>query len=122
MKNVYHGSFSCWEDVVNEFTGATYNGDAQKEVRKAGLYKEPKVLYANYDTQPYEGSACVIWKKGKKYYLLYGSHCSCYGLENTGWDPEEFANGKIFLDFLNKTRYIDGLEDKEKQEIIKRIR
>lgn len=66
----YKGNFDSWESVVRNFKGSFLKKDLPTEV-----------LYANYDTPPYEGEALVIWRKGRKYYLLHGSHCSCYGQE-----------------------------------------
>lgn len=52
------------------------------------VLKYCKVLFADYSYGDYEGSARVIYKKYGKLYEVYGSHCSCYGLEGQ-WEPEE---------------------------------
>jgi hypothetical protein len=46
------------------------------------------VIYADYDNEGYEGSACVIFANAGKLWFAAGSHCSCFGLENS-WEPEE---------------------------------
>jgi hypothetical protein len=46
-----------------------------------------EILYANYSSGCYEGSALVVLKKEGKLYEVNGSHCSCFGLENQ-WEPE----------------------------------
>ena len=49
-----------------------------------------QICYAEYDYRNYEGYAMVIFfdKEQNKYFEVYGSHCSCFGLENQ-WNPEE---------------------------------
>lgn len=84
MKSLYNDSFSSWSDVIEAF--------AIKD-------KEPKWVYAWYDSSGYDGWAKVYYKLGKKYYIVDGSHCSCYGLEGQ-WDPVEYENKKLFLDCL----------------------
>lgn len=47
-----------------------------------------QVVFAAYDTPPYEGYATVLLLTNGKLYEVAGSHCSCYGLEGQ-WSPEE---------------------------------
>lgn len=47
-----------------------------------------KLLIASYTYEDYSGSAWVLFSKDGKLYEVYGSHCSCYGLEDQ-WTPEE---------------------------------
>ena len=72
---VYDGRFGSWADVQREF--------------QMDMPEPDDVIYAEYDTPYYEGYANVIYRNGDRYYWAYGSHCSCYGLENQ-WDPEEY--------------------------------
>jgi hypothetical protein len=106
--NVYNGNFSCWEDVVKEFCGCRYNEELFEQSIKT-IGKPTEVIYAIYDIDGYDGTAFVLWRKGRKYYLLRGAHCSCYGLEEAGWDPEEFKSKKEVLAYLNKVNYIFGV-------------
>jgi hypothetical protein len=73
---IYVDLFSSREDVFNQFA----KGD------------EPdiQILYANYNYEDYSGYAVVLYyrKSTKKYYETYGSHCSCYGLEDQ-WERDE---------------------------------
>lgn len=73
---VYLDCFSSRSDVFCEFAKAD---DADIEI-----------LYANYEQPSYEGYATVVYyrKSTGKYYEAYGSHCSCYGLENQ-WEGDE---------------------------------
>ena len=82
-KNVYDG-FEDWKDVQVQFNMTE---------------PEPKtVLFAAYDIDGYEGTATVLYKKGRKYYWVEGSHCSCYGLEDQ-WNPQEYTK-KEFLEII----------------------
>lgn len=47
-----------------------------------------ELLFADYNIDGYEGSAFVLYRLDGKLYEVYGSHCSCYGLEDQ-WEPEE---------------------------------
>lgn len=86
MMEVYRGSFDSWADVQREF---------QMDV------PEPDdVIYAEYDTPCYDGYANVIYRNGDRYYWAYGSHCSCYGLEEQ-WDPEEY-DGRSLIEVLRR--------------------
>lgn len=99
---IYEGEFSKWSDVVDEFHGQKY----WEEDQKAKVPEPTRVIYAGYDLDGYDGGAFVLWKQGRKYYTLQGSHCSCYGLEETGWDPEEFKNKAAIKAYLEKTSSI----------------
>lgn len=81
MYNIYDGDFSHWADVRSQF---------DMEV------PEPEeVLYASYDIDGYEGSATIIYRIGDRFYINFGGHCSCYGLEGQ-WDPEEYS-AELFI-------------------------
>ena len=73
---IYFGSFSSAQDVFDAF-----------ELKEADQM-DVDILYANYDTPPYEGYAFVIFLKDGKLYEVNASHCSCNGLEEC-WSPEE---------------------------------
>lgn len=73
--NVYQGLFNSWADV-----------QAAYEMNEP----EPdEVLMAMYEQPPYEGYSYVLYRNGCHYFLVYGGHCSCYGLEGQ-WEPEEY--------------------------------
>lgn len=115
----YKGEFSSWSDVVSSFCGISQYSADYKKFDPAKICDPDEVLYANYDCPPYEGSALVMWRKGRKYYILSGSHCSCYGLEETGWSPEEFKSKKDFKAFLEKASYY--YFDNDVKELLKRL-
>jgi len=56
------------------------------------------IVHAYYhdDYSNYCGKAYVLFVKDGKYYEVFGSHCSCMGLEDQ-WEPEE-----VTLEFLLK--------------------
>lgn len=126
-KNVYQGYFDSWEDVLREFSGLkkySWRKDFDDQEFQELLRANPeprKVYHANYDHGGYDGSATVIWQRGHKFYLLQGSHCSCYGLEETGFDPEEFESKKLFVEWLKKVRIVSAMTDEQKNELIKKL-
>lgn len=79
---MFHNDFGSVEDVIcsyhiseSELEGAT-------------------VIHADYTYEYYEGSSYVLFFKDGKYYEVFGSHCSCYGLEDQ-WDPEEVTVAQL---------------------------
>lgn len=48
------------------------------------------ILLASYTYECYEGEAFVLFEKNGKLYEVYGSHCSCYGLEDQ-WKPAKIS-------------------------------
>lgn len=71
---IYHGLFTSHADIIEEF-----------HITPDDI---GHVVYAHYDVASYEGSAFVIYIKNGKFWLVEGSHCSCFGLEDQ-WEPEE---------------------------------
>jgi hypothetical protein len=71
--------------------------------------KDIVLCYAAYWCECYEGSATVIYyrKSTRKYYEAYGSHCSCYGLEDQ-WNGDEELNFVEFENRLEKGYLYDG--------------
>ena len=73
---MFHNDFSSVEDVISKY------GINQSELEGA------TIIHADYTYEYYDGSSYVLFHKGGKFHEVYGSHCSCYGLEDQ-WDPEE---------------------------------
>lgn len=76
--------FAGVEDIISQFNApddALDNAD---------------VLYANYETPPYEGYAHIIFVKDGRLFEVIGSHCSCMGLEGQ-WSPEETTAKALFF-------------------------
>jgi hypothetical protein len=102
---MYAGNFTCWNDVKNAF---------RKDI------KQPTEVYlAWYDVDGYEGSAIIVYRRGRKYGIATGSHCSCHGLEECTWDPELYDK-KTFKKLL-KDRTPYRLPDEFVQEMLKKI-
>lgn len=74
---VFHGIFNNWETIVEEF------GIQASDLAGA------KILFASYEYRNYEGAAFVLFERGGKLWEVNGSHCSCYGLTQDQWQPEE---------------------------------
>lgn len=71
-----YGSWTDSQDVLNQFQASS---DALDGCR---------VFVACYRDTDYSGSAYVLYASGKILYEVFGSHCSCYGLEGQ-WEPED---------------------------------
>ena len=65
----FEGLFNSADDVFSQFGVAE---DEQKGI---------EFVYAKYEDECYSGSAFVLFARKGKLYEVYGSHCSCYGLE-----------------------------------------
>jgi hypothetical protein len=77
VEQQYCGEFDSWSNVELEFS------------IPAG--KEPKYVFANYNTDCYNGDALVVYSNNKEtFFVVEGAHCSCYGLEGQ-WDPSEHS-------------------------------
>jgi hypothetical protein len=81
------GSFSAFEDVLNQWRGYSWSGEPVKPLKEP-IPTEDELLFASYGGGAYEGDAVVIFQKDGKLYEVHGSHCSCNGLEEQ-WEPEE---------------------------------
>lgn len=51
--------------------------------------KKAKIHLAWYGYGSYRGSSLVIYELNGKLFEVNGSHCSCYGLRDDQWHPEE---------------------------------
>lgn len=77
----YEDRFCDWEDIQHEF--------------RMDEPKPDEVIYASYTYENYSGSAIVIYRRGEKFYVNQGGHCSCNGLEGQ-WDPTEYESLELF--------------------------
>lgn len=73
---MYYGEFNNRSDICREFNIPFFDG---------------VVIHAQYYYEDYSGSAFVIFANGGKFYLVEGSHCSCHGLEEDQWRPDEMS-------------------------------
>jgi len=81
IKPEFVENWSCEDDVFSDFC-------IDEHISGPNPMKGVKILFACYKTGGYSGQGFVLFKKGRKYYEVNGSHCSCYGLEGQ-WSPEE---------------------------------
>lgn len=75
---MYYGDFTEWTDVLSDFCV-----DAPDVMGAIPIF-------AAYSIDGYDGSASVVYVKDGKFWLVEGSHCSCFGLEGQ-WEPEEMS-------------------------------
>lgn len=80
MEKRYYEGFDDWKNVSEQF--GKYGSPEQ-------IGDEPEYVFAWYNQDGYEGNAGVIYSYDKEnFFIVSGSHCSCYGLEDQ-WDPTE---------------------------------
>jgi hypothetical protein len=87
-----YSGFDSWGEMMERFEASEPEPD--------------EVFKAAYDGEGYDGTAEIYYRRGQKYYHVYGSHCSCYGLEGQ-WDPEEYASRELFLEVLKQKNEMD---------------
>lgn len=80
MAQIYFGEFSGYEAMLKDFT------DYGREPDLSRFPPESAILFAAYGGAMYEGEAMVLFEQDGALYEVYGSHCSCYGLEGQ-WVP-----------------------------------
>ena|ERR1700688_83073 len=101
-KKGFWDGFENWTDIKNAF-----------ECEEA----EPEeVIVAVLDEGYYDGSAYVIYRNKDKYYILHGSHCSCYGFEDQFY-PEEYEKEE-FKECMKRANF--WFSDKDKKEYLKK--
>ena len=96
--SIFLGSFKSKEDIADCF-----------EINRHQL-DDLDVLFAIYDQDGYDASAFVLFRNpvDGKLYEVYGSHCSCFGLEGQ-WDPEETTKEAVLK--IKPFSYIPGGEE-----------
>lgn len=88
--NEYRGEFKGWDQDPKSWSDSVHGcfGAPCPE-------KEPRFVFAEYQTPAYEGYSTVITSDdGEKFKIVEGSHCSCYGLEGQ-WEPTEHTKPEI---------------------------
>lgn len=104
--SVYHNDFSSWEDVANAYAGTRWGSSSEQEATLTAIPEPEEVLFADYTYEDYTGDSTVIYRNGDRYFMVSGSHCSCYGLEGQ-WEPEEYTKEELVE--LSWRQYEGGL-------------
>jgi hypothetical protein len=89
----YFGDWKNWQDMIDGF-GET------EGVLPASFPTDAEVVVAGYETEPYSGSATVVFQRDGRLFETSSSHCSCNGLE---WS----AGTEISWEYVEK-RLADG--------------
>lgn len=111
-KTIWYEQFQSWQDICHGFLGWD---------SAASLLPEPtEIIFAGYAYEDYSGDALVIFRKGRKYYTVHGSHCSCHGLEGQ-WEPEEYASKAILRKAMEK-RATYGIFGQNREEILQKLK
>ena len=112
VKSIYDG-FDNWADVSSSYTKEPYwdyddetlnyhEKQALADKKRKETIPEPdEVLVAYYSYENYSGTSWVVYRIGDQYYENYGSHCSCYGLEDQ-WSPESIGDVNLAHDIILK--------------------
>lgn len=82
--SIYEGDWSTHAEFVDPMDWDDSPPDAT----------DAEVIYARYDTEPYEGESWVLYARDGKLYENHSSHCSCNGLS---WSPEETTPGALLM-------------------------
>lgn len=75
MKPIFKNDFDCADDVFGCFN--------VPQSEREGV----EILFADYTYEDYSGNANVLFARDGELYEVFGSHCSCFGLEGQ-WEPE----------------------------------
>lgn len=70
------------------------------------------ILFASYSRENYSGDAYVLYEKDGKLFEVFGSHCSCYGLEGQ-FEPDEVTLEELNIRLLNSEFGIDDYSGNE---------
>lgn len=80
--------------------------------------KPHNILFASTSDQDYEMSRLILLEDVEEYgnyIILEGSHCSCYGFDDTQWEAVQYTEEEL------KALPLDyGIEDAELKLFIKR--
>jgi hypothetical protein len=91
MLGTIQGFEFSWRDESNPNTpSAIFSEFNTPEAEQEGV----EILFADYTTCCYSGSAFILFRQNGKLYEVNGGHCSCNGLEGQ-WSPEECSVGDI---------------------------
>lgn len=107
------------DDLLPQFVG--YEPDPAEV---AELAKDIDTwIWGNYNlSEPYEGYAFVLFKgTDGKYYEVYASHCSCFGLEGQ-WDPDEVDLAHLEREVATQTSLLYYETEEYKADLLALIR
>lgn len=79
---------------LNDWEASGKDGMMSDFCIKDGDIQDADIILASYTYEDYSGDAYVLFKRDGKLFEVFGSHCSCYGLEDQ-WSPEETTKEAI---------------------------
>jgi hypothetical protein len=82
--SVYRGEWSSYEDMLGELVKGEYSYERREYLPRivpANFPREDEVLFATYNTEPYEGHATIVFRRDGVLLEWGDGHCSCNGLE-----------------------------------------
>jgi hypothetical protein len=81
MKAIYEGEWKNYTDVKDSYG--------------KNLPPASAIVYAGYEAEGYEGSALIVWRRGRDWLENNDSHCSCDGLGY--WSPEKTSAKALLM-------------------------
>lgn len=102
-----------------------FEGQSDKEIMEQfkaepDQMKGVTILYAYYTYEDYSGDATVIFLKDGRLFEVHDSHCSCYGLGEGGWNPEE-TTVENFIHYINRGAQPMGVDYQMVVDLLKEL-
>lgn len=117
QKPVYLHDWSEKIDVIYDFEDLQL-AEPERQEKVVKSYDNINILFASYSYENYSGDAYVLFEKNGKLFEVFGSHCSCYGLEGQ-FDPEEVSLEELNIRLLNGEFGVDSYSGNEFAEELK---
>lgn len=121
----YNGPMGIWDGKIQEYNPNRFNSidEYNRELKKLKSIinkakKNYNILFASYVYEDYSGDAVVLFERDGKLYEVYGSHCSCYGLEGQWEEGDEVVLDELVPRIANGERYEAGHVRKELLEFL----
>lgn len=96
--NVSESYDKCKLNLIRNFEYTFFS----EEKINLSKYENINILFASYSCDNYEGDAYVLFEREGQLFEVFGSHCSCYGLEGQ-FEEEESSLDAIEHRLLNGT-------------------
>ncbi|WP_276976795.1 hypothetical protein [Flavobacterium filum] len=114
---VYLHDWSDKIDVIYDFEDFQWRTKENQE-KVVKNYDGINILFASYSYENYSGDAYVLFEKNGKLFEVFGSHCSCYGLEGQ-FEPDEVSLEELNMRLLNGEFGVDNYSENEFAEELK---
>jgi hypothetical protein len=117
QKPVYLHDWREKIDVIYDFEDLRF-AESERQEKVVKSYDNINILFASYSYENYSGDAYVLFEKNGKLFEVFGSHCSCYGLEGQ-FEPDEVSLEELNMRLLNGEFGVDNYSENEFAEELK---